>query len=189
MLRQTSFGSIGLVVGGILTVMGFVAYATGNSTLNLVGFFYGLPLFLGGLALKVTEIKPVPTTQPTSPEVLALRTQQATATQNQVRKDVTRYRYGQKVHLDTSLERIGLCPTNEEQPTLISLREAKIEDSYGLILEFESPRIPFDAWQAKQDRIAKFFGPGVRAMLAQPIQDRVELTLISQPKTTTPSSS
>ena len=43
MLRQTSLGSLGLTIGGGLTIVGFYAYFSGNSTLNLVGFFYGIP--------------------------------------------------------------------------------------------------------------------------------------------------
>lgn len=186
MLRQTSLGSLGLVVGGIMAVMGFIAYATGNSTLNLIGFFYGIPILLGGLALKAAELVPVPVTQPASPEILALRTQQATATQNQVRGDVTRYRYGQKAHLDTSLERLGLSPTDEERPAIVGLRETEIEGAYALILEFESPLISLDIWQGKRDKIEKFFGPEIHVILTQPTEDHVELALISKP--TTPSS-
>lgn len=186
MLRQTSLGSFGLVVGGILAVIGFVAYGTGNSTLNLIGFFYGIPIFLGGMALKAAELTPVPVTQPTSPEILALRAQQATTTQNQVRGDVTRYRYGQKAHLDTSLERLGLSPTDEERPDIVGLREAEIEGAYALILEFESPMISLDSWQAKRDKIERFFGPGVQAVLDQPSEDHIELSLISKPSAATP---
>src|SRR4028118_415972 len=98
MLRQISLGKLGLIVGGILTLVGFVAYATNNPTLNLAGFFYGIPLLLGGLALSAAELPPVPCQQ-TSPDIVALREQQATPTQNQVRLDVTRYRYGQDAHL------------------------------------------------------------------------------------------
>ncbi len=47
MLRQTSLGMLGLSVGGILTLVGFVAYFTNQATLNLAGFFYGIPLLLG----------------------------------------------------------------------------------------------------------------------------------------------
>ncbi|WP_268952246.1 hypothetical protein [Planktothrix agardhii] len=43
MLRQTSLGALGLVVGGILTVVGFAAYFADNPTLNLAGFFYPTP--------------------------------------------------------------------------------------------------------------------------------------------------
>ncbi len=73
MLRQTSLGALGLVVGGILTVVGFAAYFADNATLNLAGFFYGIPVLLGGLALKAAELKPIPFTQATSSEVLARR--------------------------------------------------------------------------------------------------------------------
>lgn len=183
MLRKTSLGSLGLVVGGIMAVMGFIAYATGNSTLNLIGFFYGIPILLGGLALKAAELEPVPITQPASPEILALRAEQATATQNQVRRDVTRYRYGQKAHLDTSLERLGLSPTDEERPTIVGLRETEIEGAYALILEFESLLVSFDTWQTKRDKIERFFGPGVHAVLSQPDEDHVELALIARPTT------
>ena len=184
MLRQTSLASLGLVVGGILLVMGLIAYAIGDSILNFIGFSYGFPILLGGLAFKVTELKPVPVTQPTSPEILTLRDQQATATQNQVRKDVTRYRYGQKAHLDTSLERLGLGPTDEERPAIVGLKEGQIEGTYALILEFESPLISLDTWQAKRDKIEKFFGPGVEAILTQPTENRIELALTSRPTTT-----
>ena len=67
MLGKISLGTLGLTIGGILTIIGFVAYADNNATLNLVGFFYGIPLLLGGLALKANELKPVPFTQTTSP--------------------------------------------------------------------------------------------------------------------------
>ncbi len=186
MLRQTSLGTLGLVVGGILAVIGFVAYATGNSTLNLVGFFYGIPLFLGGLALKVSELKPIPLTQPTPPEVLELRDQQATQAQNQVREDITRYRYGLKAHLDSSLEHLGLSPTNQERPEVIGLRESNTHGAYTLTLEFESPLISFETWQAKQDKFEKFFGPGVQVHLDQPEAEQVELSLIADPNSAEP---
>ena len=104
-----------------MVVVGFIAYATGNATLNLAGLFYGTPILLGGLALKASELKPIPFSQPTAPEILSLREAQATDTQNQIRLDVTRYRYGQEAHLDESLERIGLSPTDEERPLLVAL--------------------------------------------------------------------
>lgn len=189
MLRQTSLGSLGLVVGGILAIVGFVAYGTGNSTLNLVGFFYGIPLFLGGLALKVSELKPVPLTQPTVPEVLDLRNQQATQTQNQVRRDITRYRYGQDAHLDSSLEHLGLSPTDQERPEVVGLRESTTDGAYTLTLEFESPLIPFETWQAKQDKIEKFFGPGIQVFLHQPEAERVELSLVADPSSSDPAKS
>lgn len=179
MLRQTSLGLLGLTVGGVLTVVGFAAYFTGNATLNLAGFFYGIPLLLGGLALKAAELTPVPFSQPTSAEVLALRDRQATATQNQIRKDVTRYRYGQKAHFESALSYLGLSPTDEERPFLEGLREENRDGAYTLVLEFDSPQIPLDTWQKKLDKMTGFFAPGIKVEVSQPKGDRIDLALIT----------
>ncbi|MBD0335813.1 MAG: DUF2854 domain-containing protein, partial [Cyanobacteria bacterium Co-bin13] len=166
---------------GILTVVGFVAYFQDNPTLNLAGFFYGIPVLLGGLALRASELKPVPYSQPLSDTVLKLREEQATPTQNQVRKDITRFRYGQEAHLDEVLERLGLSPSGD-CPELVGVREEAIDGAYALILEFNSETVPFTTWQAKQDKIERFFGPNVRASLTELAEDRVELALIAQPE-------
>ncbi len=182
MLRKFSLGTLGLSIGGVLFVVGLAAYFANNATLNLVGFFYGIPLLLGGLALKAAELKPVPLTQPTTPEVLELRQQQATATQNQIRQDVTRYRYGQEAQLDTSLSHLGLSPTDEERPMLKGLREKEIEGAYALILEFDSPLIPLEVWQQKREKMTSFFGPRVQVEVTQPAEDEIDLALIATPK-------
>lgn len=178
MFRKISLGSAGLLVGGILTIVGFVAYATDNATLNLAGFFYGIPLLLGGLALKASELKPVPFSVESSPEILSLRETQATSTQKQIIGDVTRYRYGQEAHLDEVLGKLGLSPTDDERPVLVSLQETVIEGNYALILQFDSPLISFDIWQEKQEKLTKFFGPGIKAEVSQPKEDQVDLALI-----------
>lgn len=181
MLRQTSLSTLGMSVGSILILVVFSASDDNYATLNLAGFFYGFPLLLGCLALKAGELKPVPFSKPTSPEILALRKQQATTTQNQVRKDVTRYRYGQDVHLDRAINRLGLGSNNDERPVLKGLQETKIDDAYALILEFESPLIPLEVWQQKQQKIEAYFGPGVRVMVTQPSEDCIDLALIATP--------
>jgi len=180
MLRQIPLGGVLLTVGSILTVIGFGAYFQDRATLNLVGFFYGIPILLGGLALKASELKPVPYTQPPSAPVLELRQHQATPTQQQLRQDITRYRYGQTAHLDEVLERLGLSPSDDERPVLDGLHEEAIDGCYGLVLEFSSPHVPFSLWQDKQARIETFFGPDVQAQIQQPEPDRIELALISQ---------
>ncbi|ELR99248.1 DUF2854 domain-containing protein [Gloeocapsa sp. PCC 73106] len=179
MFGKISLGSLGLVVGGVLTIIGFIAYATGNATLNLAGLFYGVPLLLGGLALKASELKPVPYSQPTSLEIIKLRDEQATPTQLQIRKDVTRYRYGQEAHLDESLQRLGLSPTDPERPILVGLKEIEIDGRYTLVLEFDSSMITLDTWKEKQDKIESFFGPKIKAQISQPEEDYIKLDLIS----------
>ena len=182
MFGKISLASVGLVVGSLLTVVGFIAYATENATLNLAGFFYGIPILLGGLALKAAELKPIPFTQPTPDDILALREKQATPTQNQLRKDVTRYRYGQEAHLDESLERVGLSPTDEERPILTGIWETKTNEAYTLMFDFNSPLISFDTWKDKQEKIAKFFGPGIRAEITQPEESKIQLALVASPE-------
>ena len=181
MFRQVSLAFIGLIVGAGLTVTGFVAYFVDNATLNLIGFFYGIPLLLGGIAFRITELRPVPLTQPTPPDLVTLRKQQATKTQLQILNDLTRYRYGQRAHLDSSLNRLGLEPTDEECPVVVGLRESAIDGAYALTVEFNSPLIDYATWQSKQEKMTAFFGPGVRIALANPIKDKVELTLITTP--------
>ena len=179
MLGKIRLAAVGLVLGSILTVIGFIAYATHNATLNLAGFFYGIPLLLGGLALKASELKPIPYSQSPNAEILALREQQATVTQNKLRKDVTRYRYGQDAHLDEALAKLGLSRTDEERPNLTAIHETVTEGAYTLVLEFDSPLISLEEWQAKQEKIEQFFGPGIRATFSQPQEDHLDLALIS----------
>ena len=177
MLRKIPLAAVGLTVGGILTIIGFYAYAVGLNTLNLAGFFYGIPLLLGGLALKAAELKPVPFSIETSPEVKALR-EEATPTQEQLRKDVTRYRYGQEAHLDDTLARLGLSPTDEERPELIGIREEATDGAYTLVLEFNSPFFSLEKWQERQEKIEKFFGPNIKANISQTEESLIDLALI-----------
>ncbi len=181
MLRKIPLAAVGLTVGGILTAVGFYAYAVGLNTLNLAGFFYGIPLLLGGLALKAAELKPVPYTVETSPEIKQLRSQ-ATPTQEQLRKDVTRYRYGQEAHLDESLAKLGLSPTDEERPQLVGIQEQSRDGAYTLLMEYYSPFFSLEEWQQRREKIEKFFGPDITVEIAQPEKSKIHLALIGNKK-------
>lgn len=172
-------GTLGLVVGGILTLVGFVAYFMDYATLNLAGFFYGIPLLLGGFALKAAELKPVPFVPPTSDAVLALRDTQATETQIQIRKDVARYRYGENAHLSTALDYLGLSPTDEERPVLKYIREEEIHGRYAMTLGFYSPLIGLDDWLTKHEKMERFFAPGVAVTVSSPEEEMIELQLLA----------
>ncbi|WP_199245273.1 DUF2854 domain-containing protein [[Phormidium] sp. ETS-05] len=187
MKQAISLATVGLVVGTIITIGGFTAYALDKPILNLAGFFYGIPVVLIALALKTSELKPVPWTVPTSAAVLALREKQATKTQNQIRKDVTRFRYGQDRHLDDALARLGLGAKDDDRPMLAGLREVDTGGSYALVLEFESPKVPLEVWESKQEKMEKFFGPNVRVEIkpatsgaATEPEPRIEVAIITQ---------
>jgi hypothetical protein len=162
MFRQIPLSLVMINVGGLLALIGFFAYAIDDPTFNLIGFFYGVPILLGGLALKSAELEPVPFSQLTSASIIKLRDLQATSTLNQIRKDVTRFRYGQEAHLDLALEKLGLSPSDDDRPVLKGLEESEIDGAYTLTLEFYSPFIKIDVWREKREKIAKFFGPGIK---------------------------
>ncbi|MEM9979741.1 MAG: DUF2854 domain-containing protein, partial [Cyanobacteria bacterium P01_D01_bin.2] len=162
-----------------LTLVGFVAYFRDMATLNLAGFFYGIPILLGGAALRAAELEPVPYTNDPSDTVIALRDKTATQTQNQVRRDVTRYRYGQEAHLDIALERLGLSPNDKQRPVLSGLREELRDGAYTLVLEFDSPYMPPDTWQEKHNKIEKFFGPNIRAEIDAMPNNQMDVALIA----------
>lgn len=172
--------------GAVITIIGFTAYALNYAALNMIGFFYGIPLLLGGIALKITELRPVPLTIPTTSEVEALKTTQATDTQKQIFDDLTRYRYGQEAHLDSALKFLGLAPTDDDRPTIIGIREENIDGAYAMILEFDSPFITIETWQKKIEKMTTFFGPGVRVEVTQPAEERVDLFIIATPAVTAP---
>ncbi len=177
-LQKIPLAMVGLVVGGLITTIGIIAYPLDYAALNIGGLFYGVPILLGGLALKAAELKPIPYSEEPNEEIVSLREEQATPTQNQVRKDITRFRYGQEAHLDESLERVGLSPADDQRPELVSLYETNIDGAYTLILQFYSPLVPFETWQKQQAKVAKFFGPDITAEVSQPEEDRVDLALI-----------
>ena len=71
----------------------------------------------------------------------------------QVRSDVTRFRYGDEQHLDEALARIfrinksgGIRRT--QSPVLVRLREEVVNDKYALVLGFASA-LPFEEWEVR----------------------------------------
>jgi Protein of unknown function (DUF2854) len=185
-LQRIPLALVAIVLGGILTVVGIAAYALDYATLNLAGFFYGIPLFLGGLAFRVTEVKPVPIVTPATPEIDALRPTQATETQQKILQSVTIYRYGQKAHMDDVLSSLGLSPIEKQRPMLVGIREGIVDSAYALVLMFESDFVPYPEWQKRETKMNAFFGPGVRVALANPEEGYVQLSLISTPEVATP---
>jgi hypothetical protein len=181
LVGRIPFAMLLLVAGGVLSVVGTIAYLFNYAALNMAGFFYGIPMFLGGIAFKITELAPVPVTQPVTPAVEKLRESQANATQKQIIADVTRYRYGERAHLAAVLKALGLSPTDEERPVLVGLYETETNGCYTLVLGFESPMIAYETWQKKQDKMTQFFGPDVVVHLEHPEEELVKVSIVATP--------
>ena len=172
-------GSWITVSGASLAVFGLVAYATDHPTLNLAGLFSGIPVLLGGLALKSSELPPVPWLQPPDAPSRTLRQTVATEAQQRLVKDVRRWRYGQKAHLESSLEILKLW-RRDRPPQLTGLREDDVQGRYQLTMRFQlGSDEESQAWLDKRDRLARFFGPGLEAAVVVVDPRCIEVQLLS----------
>ncbi|XP_057779578.1 uncharacterized protein LOC130998164, partial [Salvia miltiorrhiza] len=184
-LAKVSFGVIGLGLGVSLLSYGFGAYFNilPGSEWSALMLTYGFPLAIIGMALKYAELKPVPCV--TYSDALALREKCSTPILNQVRNDVTRYRYGDEQHLDEALKRIfqysqgGGIP-RRSAPILQNIREEVTEDGrYSLVLIFEAKALELSDFEKRKAKFASFFGPGITAEISESGKDLYEVKLIS----------
>jgi hypothetical protein len=156
-------GSLVTVAGAVLTVIGSIAYVTDSPNISLAGVFYGVPILLGGLALKSSELPPAERLTPPS----ALRELRQLPGSEPLRKllaDVTRWRYGQKAHLESSLLALKLWD-DDAPPQLVAVEELDQHGAYGLRFTIDCHGVPFERWQDRQERLGRFFGPGLQAEL------------------------
>lgn len=158
-------------IGLGLTVFSFFDYFVfGTSGTGIGGllFIYAIPALLIGLALIYTELKPVEVE--TDPDAVGLFDEKATRTLLKVKRDVTRYRYGDDAHLDNSLKALGLTApvgsAGKRYPDLTNIIESRSPDGeLEFKLLFDSKCLPFTVWSdpAKLATFDRFFGPGVWA--------------------------
>ena len=156
-------GSLVTVAGGVLTVVGAIAYTTGSANLSLPTIFYGIPILLGGLALKSSELPPARRLTPAD-QLRGLRDLPESEPLRKLLADVVRWRYGQKAHLESSLEVLKLWD-EDTPPQLLSVAELDCNGGYGLALRFSCGAVPLERWQQQQQRLGRFFGPGLSAEL------------------------
>ena len=168
-------GNLITVAGGVLTVVGAVAYGTGNANLSLPTIFYGIPILLGGLALKSSELPPARRVVPAS----TFKTQREAATPElgKLLADVTRWRYGQKAHLESSLEALKLWD-EDTPPQLEEIEEFNGAQGYGLRMRFALGSVSLVRWQEKQERLGRFFAKGLQAELDDLGGNRIDLRLL-----------
>jgi hypothetical protein len=169
-IRGFSLGNAVVAAGVVITVASFVDYlSTSSDSLSVsgLGFVYGIPIFLAGAALKYAEIDPVPVAS--TPAGDRLFEEKATETIRKIHQDVTRHRYGDEAHLDTTVKKLGLVVPGKEYP---QLQELRLEDEGGELaftMVWQSVDTPYKMW-ADERRVKKyetFFGPGVSASVVK----------------------
>jgi hypothetical protein len=167
-IRGFSLGNVVILGGVLVTVLSFVEYLSdgGSEGLNVsgLGFVYGIPIFLAGAALKYAEIDPVPCF--TAPGADAVAEEKATEIIAKIKQDVTRHRYGDEAHLDTTVKTLGLVVPGKAYPQLQELREEKTEDGeLAFTMVWQSLDTPYKMWAdgKRRKKYESYFGPGVGA--------------------------
>lgn len=166
-IRGFSLGNLIIALGLLVTALSFGEYL-GQDTEGLnvsgLGFVYGIPIFLAGAALKYAEIEPVPCFS--TPKADNAYEKYATEIIQKVKQDVTRHRYGDEAHLDTTVKKLGLVVPGKAYPQLQELRQEVSEDGQLVFtMVWQSLDTPYKMW-ADENRVKKysgFFGPGVTA--------------------------
>jgi hypothetical protein len=166
-IRGFSLGNLVIASGILITVLSFVEYLSdsGSEGLNVsgLGFVYGIPVFLAGAALKYAEIEPVPVfSTPAGEQIYEAK---KTDIIDKIKKDVTRHRYGDEAHLDTTVKKLGLVIPGKAYPQLKELRQEEIDGELAFTIVWQSLDTPYKMW-ADERRIKKYetyFGKGVTA--------------------------
>jgi hypothetical protein len=166
-IRGFSLGNLIIGVGVLITVASFAEYLKGDGGdgLNVsgLGFVYGIPVFLVGASLKYAEIEPVPLYS--GQDVSKIFEDKATETIKKIKQDVTRHRYGDEAHLDTTVKKLGLVVPGKAYPQLMELNEDNVNGELVFTMVWQSLDTPYKMW-ADERRVKKyetFFGPGVTA--------------------------
>jgi len=100
----------------------------------------------------------------TEPGAEGLFDEKATPTLESIKSDVTRHRYGDDAHLDSSLKTLGLSVPQGRYPQLKKVIESRSPDGeLQFTMLFESKDVPFTTWSDPMKIVAgdRFFGPGV----------------------------
>jgi len=167
-IRGFSLGNFVVGLGLVVTALSFGEYFSDSLkeglSLSGLGFIYGLPILLGGAALKYAEIEPVPCFS--TPKGDKIYEQKSTETMEKIKKDVTRHRYGDDAHLDSTVKKLGLILPGKGYPQLRELRQEMTEDGeLAFTMVWQSLETPYKMW-AEETRVKKytsFFGPGITA--------------------------
>ncbi len=163
------------VTGATLTVVGITAYLTGAANLSVPTLFYGFPIFLGGRAIKTTELRPA---KQIVPESSISKSKEAGAPElAKVVKDVTRWRYGQHAHLESSLIALKLWD-QANPPELLEIEELETDIGYGIRLRFKTAGVALKRWEEQQERLGRFFAKGMQAEIITPKKGILDLMII-----------
>ncbi len=181
MNKSISPATIISVIGALLSVIGLLSYFSNAANLSVPTFFYGVPILLIGLALKNSELSPADCTN--SPEELTKLKQKIPEELQALISDVTRWRYGQRAHLESSLQVLKLWDESKP-PQLKEICVLEQENMCGVQMQFETNGVPMEKWQEKKDRLGRFFAKSLEAELISESSGQIKLTLLPSKSST-----
>jgi len=188
-LRGFSLPLVVFSVGTLLTATSFAGFflndGGSDGAVSSLGFVYGIPVFLIGLSLWYAEIKPVEVISDEKGD--SAWEKYSTDTFRKIKQDVTRHRYGDDAHLDSTLTALGLRLPQKKYPRLQSITQEEAENGMlAFTLTFQSAETPYKVWSNPERvrRYSKFFGPNVRAEVFKVDADKrivaLKLTTVSE---------
>ena len=159
MKKYLSPANIITVSGGFLAFIGMTAYFTESVNLKRAYVLLWSPYFTNWTWFKTSEIPPVKLLNRNDFKANKFnRPKELTA----LVKDVTRWRYGIKAHLESSLESLNLW-NEDNPPQLKEIEEITKEEKNGFRMHFEINDVPFEQWIEKQERLNRFFVKGLES--------------------------
>lgn len=165
-LRGFSLATLFVGIGALLVIVSFSDYVLGSgggsSGIGGITFIYAFPALILGAALVYAEIQPAEVE--VSPGAEGLFDRLATPTLKKVKRDVTRHKYGDDAHLDTSLKALGLRASTGQYPKLKRVIESMAPNGQlEFTMIFQSKDVPFNIWAepGKPRACDRFFGPGI----------------------------
>ncbi len=183
MTKQFSPASLVSITGAILAVTGLISFFNDATNLSVPTFFYGVPILLIGLAMKNSELDPAKSLISTN-DLNDLNQNGPKELSNLV-GDVTRFRYGQRAHLETSLQALKLW-SEKKPPQLREIGLIKIDQKYGVTMKFEFGDVPVEQWEEKKDRLGRFFQKDLIAKISSNTSGELNLELIPKSNNTEP---
>ncbi|GJD08598.1 Thylakoid membrane protein slr0575 [Galdieria sulphuraria] len=170
--KTPSWAKLTIALGSLITIYSFYEYFSSGGAVSgsALGFVYGLPILLLGLALQYAELAPTPLK--TSDEAKEKREYLATDVQKKLIRDVTRYRYGNQVHLEQVWKALGLVSRGQSRPILKQVLERIDETSsrYELCLLLYAVGSQVSFWEQKLEKMNRFFGPNIVCRI-EPVEE------------------
>jgi len=168
-IRGFSLATLVLIIGALLLVVSFYLYLSpgGGNGLGSLLLIYAVPVFLLGASLAYAQLDPIEIE--TDEDAEGIWELKSTPVLQSIKSDITRHRYGDDAHLDSSLKTLGLTGPGRYPQLKRAIVSKTPDGEMAFTLIFESKEVPFTTWSdpLKLKACDRFFGPGVYSEISK----------------------